>query len=65
MDFAGPFNGGMFLIVVDAKSKWMKVIQMSSGSTSANATIIIIIIIIINFYSAKTIKNIQKRFTII
>ena len=37
VDFAGPFNGGMFLIVVDAKSKWMEVIQMSS--TSANATI--------------------------
>ena len=27
--------------------------------------IIIIIIIIMNFYSAETIKNIQKRFTII
>ena len=37
VDFAGPFNGGMFLIVVDAKSKWMEVIPMSS--TSANATI--------------------------
>ena len=37
VDFAGPFNGGMFLIVVDAKSKWMEVIQMSS--TSASATI--------------------------
>ena len=37
MDFAGPFNGGMFLIVVDAKSKWMEVIPMSS--TSASATI--------------------------
>jgi len=37
VDFAGPFNGGVFLIVVDAKSKWMEVIQMSS--TSASATI--------------------------
>ena len=37
LDFAGPFNGGMFLLVVDAKSKWMEVIQMSS--TSASATI--------------------------
>ena len=37
VDFAGPFNEGMFLIVVDAKSKWMEAIQMSS--TSANATI--------------------------
>ena len=37
VDFAGPFNGGMFLIVVDANSKWMEVGQMSS--TSASATI--------------------------
>jgi len=37
VDFAGPFNGGMFLIVVDAKSKWIEVILMSS--TSASATI--------------------------
>ena len=37
VDFSGPFNGGMFLIVVDAKSKCMEVIQMSS--TSASATI--------------------------
>lgn len=37
VDFAGPFIGGMFLIVVDAKSKWIEVIEMSS--TSAGATI--------------------------
>ena len=37
LDFAGPFKGGMFLIVVDAKSMWMEVIQMPS--TSASATI--------------------------
>ena len=37
MDFAGPFNGGIFLIVVDAKSKWMEVVTMSS--TSAGSTI--------------------------
>ena len=37
MDFAGPFLNQMFLIVVDAHSKWPKVIQMSS--TTANSTI--------------------------
>ena len=37
MDFAEPLNGGMFLLVVDTKSNWMEVVQMSS--TSASATI--------------------------
>ena len=31
------YNGGMFLIVVDAKSKWMEVVPISS--TSAGSTI--------------------------
>ncbi|PFX15928.1 Uncharacterized protein K02A2.6 [Stylophora pistillata] len=37
VDFAGPFNGQMFLIVVDAKSKWIEVFPMSS--TTASTTI--------------------------
>ena len=37
VDVAGPFNEGMFLIVVYAKSKRMEVIQMFS--TRASATI--------------------------
>jgi len=36
--FAGPFNGGMFLIVVGAKSKWIEVIPMSSTSASSTIT---------------------------
>ena len=35
IDFAGPFLGRMFLVVVDAHSKWPEVIQMSS-TTSTN-----------------------------
>ena len=35
VNFAGPFNGEVFLVVVDAKSKWMEVVEMSSTSTSA------------------------------
>ena len=38
LDFAGPFNGEMFLLVVDAKSKWIEVFPMSS--TTASATIL-------------------------
>ena len=34
IDFAGPFSTKMFLIVVDTHSKWPKVIQMSSTTTS-------------------------------
>lgn len=30
VDFAGPLKGDMFLIVVDAKSKWIEVFPMSS-----------------------------------
>jgi hypothetical protein len=37
VDFAGPFMGSMFLIVVDAHFKWPEVIQM--GVTNAEKTI--------------------------
>ena len=37
VDFAGPVDGVMYLIVVDAKSKWIEVLSMSS--TTAVATI--------------------------
>ena len=38
VDFAGPLNGQMFLLVVDAKSKWIEVFPMSS--TTASMTIL-------------------------
>ena len=34
LDFAGPFLGRMFLIVVDAHSKWPEVVEMSSTTTT-------------------------------
>ena len=34
IDFAGPFRGHMFLILVDAHSKWLEVKQMGSTTTS-------------------------------
>ena len=40
MDFAGPFAGKMFLIVVDAHSKWPEVHIMSS--TTAAKTIAVL-----------------------
>ena len=39
VDFAGPYQNKMFLIVVDAHSKWPEVIQMSS--TSAEQTVVV------------------------
>ena len=33
MDFAGPFQGKMFFIIVDAHSKWPEVITMSSTTS--------------------------------
>jgi transposase InsO family protein len=34
VDFAGPFPGSMFIIVVDAMSKWFEVIQMSKTTST-------------------------------
>ena len=39
VDSAGPFMGGMYLIIIDAHSKWPEVIEMSSN-TSAQKTIV-------------------------
>ena len=33
VDFAGPFMGSMFMVVVDAHSKWLEVIPMSTTTT--------------------------------
>ena len=38
IDFAGPFLGKMFLVIIDAHSKWMEIHTMKS-STNASATI--------------------------
>ena len=36
VDFAGPFQGKNFLVVVDAHSKWPEVYDMKSNTTSQN-----------------------------
>ena len=40
IDFAGPFQGKMFLIVVDAHSKWPEVFEMSSTTVPATIAIL-------------------------
>ena len=35
VDYAGPMDGLMFLIVVDAYSKWMKVVPVKSATSQA------------------------------
>lgn len=35
IDFAGPFKGKVFLLVVDSHSKWLEVSLMESMSTRA------------------------------
>ena len=37
VDYCGPFQGGSFLVIIDAKYKWLEVLCMSS--TTAEATI--------------------------
>ena len=38
VDFAGPFMGSMFFIVVDAHSKWLEVIPMHTTTTAKTIT---------------------------
>ena len=33
VDFAGPFQGSMFMVLVDAYSKWLEVVPMASTTT--------------------------------
>ena len=40
MDFAGPFLGRMFVVIVDAHSKWPEVYEMSSTSTDSTIAIL-------------------------
>ena len=38
LDFAGPFLNSMFMIVVDAYTKWLEVFQMSQLTSQATVT---------------------------
>ena len=38
LDFAGPFCGKMFFVIVDAHSKWAEVIEMNSTTAAATIT---------------------------
>ena len=40
IDFAGPFKGAMFLIVVDAYSKWPEVFHMQSTTTTTTINVL-------------------------
>ena len=40
VDFAGPFQGAMFMVVVDAHSKWLEVIPMSSTTTEKTIAVL-------------------------
>ena len=33
VDFAGPYLGSMFMIIVDAHSKWLEVVKMALTTT--------------------------------
>lgn len=40
IDFAGPFMGSMFLIVVDAYCKWLEVVSMATISTGKTVEVL-------------------------
>ena len=39
-DFAGPFQNNMFLIVVDACSKWIEVVPMKSTTSEMTISVL-------------------------
>jgi transposase InsO family protein len=55
IDFAGPVSGSMFLILVDAFSKWPEVYRMSS--TTTEATIKVLFEVISRFGNMKTLVS--------
>ena len=40
IDFAGPFCGSMWLVLVDAQSKWPEVMQMKSTTASKTVEVL-------------------------
>ena len=40
VDFAGPFQGSMFFVIVDSHSKWLEVIPMTSTSTEKTIAVL-------------------------
>ena len=40
LDFAGPFLGHMFMIMVDAHSKWPEIVEMSSTTTKQTIAVL-------------------------
>ena len=40
IDYAGPFNGKMYLIVIDSYSKWIEIIPTTSATAEATVTIL-------------------------
>ena len=40
LDFAGPFLGKFFFILVDAHSKWAEVVEMSHTSAARTITVL-------------------------
>ena len=40
IDYVGPFNGKMYLIVIDSYSKWIEIIPTTSATAEATVTIL-------------------------
>lgn len=40
IDFAGPFMGGMYMIIIDAHSKWIDVVQMNKITSAATIKVL-------------------------
>lgn len=55
INYAGPVEGNMLLIIVDAKTKWLEVVQVSSTPTS------VIIMILYRLFSRFRIPKAWSR----
>ena len=63
IDFYGPFRNHMYLIVVDAYSKWPEVIRMSSSTSNSETTKVLLSLLSRHGLPDKLVSDNEPQFT--